>query len=219
MNGIPWRCFGGHEIRALFKRCHLIAALIVSRGDAITESAANALEMIFAIDGDLCAPDRLSKLIENLASKNRVGFEPELEMFGVQVSARNDRGRELIVLIVRGFDETAPLAIERVLSGGNLESEASLVVGNDRLNALPLLCICDGDTGIGERITALRVYDNPGDSVGTGWESACARVRFESVHQCRTRDRLLRLPRTGSIPSSVVSVGLASDTPLHTPHQ
>src|SRR5258708_23151864 len=141
------------------------------------KDATHDLEMIFTIRRDVRTADGLLEFIEHLAGKHGVRRQPQSEVFGIEIGAGYDCGRELVMLVVGSANESALRSIERVLARGDVELEASVVTGDDGLHALPILRVRDGDAGARKRATSLRIDDRPGDSVRAGWNRRPLLVR------------------------------------------
>src|SRR5712692_2529614 len=150
------------------------------------KDATHALEMIFTIHRDLRIPDGLLEFIEHLAGKHGVRRQTQSKVFGIEIGAGYDRGRELVVLVVGSGNESALRSTERVLARGDMELEASVVAGDDGLHALPILRVGDSDAGARKRATSLRIDDRPRDSVRAGWNRRPLRVRHLRMRERHT---------------------------------
>jgi hypothetical protein len=70
----------------------------------------------FAIQRDLRLSHRLACLIENLADNRRGGRQMEGEMLGINTRARDDCGRELVVLVEGNGNIASLRGLQRIFS-------------------------------------------------------------------------------------------------------
>src|ERR1700722_15288890 len=152
----------------------------------------DAAAVILGIERHRGVADRIAGFVQDLAADHGSGREAQDKSPGVDGGAGDDRGGELLVLIVGGGNESSLPAGERVLAEGNAwEIELAILLSYSRLKLLRVLRVSQSDAGTGESM-AIGFADNGScHSVAVGGNGL--------RRGCRRRGRIrLRREQTGA---------------------
>ncbi len=166
MNGVPRVAGDGEKVSAGVERRKFVGAQVI--GDFILKAndLADSGAVVFAPERDHGLAYGVAALVEYLAEEKRGGCELQDEAFGIEISAGDDGGGELLVLVVVGADVSTLGAAQGKFSGGDVEGKVSVVSGELGLDVFGILDFGEEDAGLREMRTGFGILDESGDPVG-----------------------------------------------------
>src|SRR6266478_1983719 len=136
------------EIGAGVKGRKFVGPLIVADLILKALNATYSGSVVFLPQSNHGLADGISVFIQHPAVQNRRRGKLQDKVFSIHASARDDRGRELFMLVVVGADIPAFGASQRVLAGGHVELKISVVGSKQGLRVLGILHISQEDAGL-----------------------------------------------------------------------
>ena len=107
MHRIPGSCTRRKKVCSWHQPGQFIGSQIVGLGSAPLLYLVYAFLVIVVIQTNAGLSDRFSGFVEHFAPDHGIGRQLQHQRFGIESRSRDDCRRELIVLIIRGSDESA----------------------------------------------------------------------------------------------------------------